>query len=264
MKRLVVVLVLLSTACVLPGIVEVPGATPTPVEAPASATAVFPTTTPVVKPRPTYTPTPAPQPTPTLASDPRLEPDDVLLLPQPLSEGDRLSVDVDPSLPPGFVWEDGDEPQITLTLPDGETASTGVAEMGFDNVAQARFYWIDDVPSSPATSSPEDALIDLPEVDGQATYTAVYTLTLTLPPDVPDPNPDNNTLVLRVPVRPRESLSPPEPGAQWAVTETAGFSLHYLTGSAAERDLASIVDAAAQAYDEVIQRFDAMGARDVS
>lgn len=261
MKRLIILLVLLSLACALPGVLATPEPSPTPSATPASPTpppatwSVQATGTPVIAPRPTYTPTPEPKPTATVEPDPRLDPDEVLFLPQPLFEGDRLSVDVDPFLPPASAWEEGEAPTVTLVLPDGETTSSAVALLGLDNVAQARFYWVDDVPpasgNGPGSASGEDP---------PAQATAIYTLTLDLPADLPDPNLENNTLVLRMPVRPRESLPPPEPGAAWAVTETTGFSVHYITGSAAERDLLSIMEQATQAYTDVQRRLDDMGA----
>ena len=248
MKRLVCVLALVSLACAwvplatVPAGTRVAGPTPTPEglhgSAPAAITPV-PTSTP--RPAPTFTPTPRQTPSPTPEPDPQLRAEDVQLLPWPLFEGDRLTVDVDPLLPDSVTWtDDADaEPVVVMALPDGETFSAPVRLMGLDGVAQARFYWITELPTDLATA----ATISLP-----------ITLTLELPDDVPDADPANNTLVISVPIISREAISPPEPAARWAITDTAGFTMHYLTGSAAERDLEAIIAQADDAYQDVTTR----------
>ncbi|MCD6284714.1 MAG: hypothetical protein J7M39_02220 [Anaerolineae bacterium] len=246
MKRLIGALALVSLACawvpLVTAPVGLPTATPTPEGLQATEPAAFtpaPTSTP--RPAPTFTVTPQPTPSPTPEPDPQLRAEDVQLLPWPLFEGDRMTVDVDPLLPSSMIWTDDADaaPAVVMTLPDGETFSAPVGLMGLDHTAQARFYWITELPTDLATA----ATISLP-----------ITLTLELPDDVPDADPANNTLVIPVPILSREAVSPPEPAAQWAVTDTAGFTMHYLTGSAAERDLEAIIATADDAYLEVTAR----------
>ncbi|MGC9350023.1 MAG: hypothetical protein ACP5JG_17925, partial [Anaerolineae bacterium] len=57
-----------------------------------------------------------------------------------------------------------------------------------------------------------------------------------------------------VPLQPPDELAPPEPGATWVMTETTGFRLHYITQSAADRDLLPILDAAGEAYQDISGR----------
>ena len=248
MKRLICVLALVGLACGCVPLATVPTGAPAPARTPTpeglqgmvpAAFTPVPTSTP--RPAPTFTPTPRQTPSPTPEPDPQLRAEDVQLLPWPLFEGDRLTVDVDPLLPGSVTWTDGAdaEPVVVMALPDGETFSATVDLMGLDRVAQARFYWITELPTDLATA----ATISLP-----------ITLTLELPDDVPDADPANNTLVISVPIISREAISPPEPAARWTVTDTAGFTMHYLTGSAAERDLEAIVAQADDAYLDVTTR----------
>jgi hypothetical protein len=222
---------------------------PTPLPPSATSISVKPsdptlTATPVVMPEETFTPTPDVTPTVTSSpvSDPHLKPDDVLLLPQPLYEGDRLSIDIVPSIPVDFDWG-SDALSVTLTHPSAERMTAAVAPLGLGTVPRARFYWLDDPLSA---------------------GTLFYTFTLQLSDGVFDHDLENNQLVVPLSVLPRETLPPPEPVAQWAVTETAGFLLHYLTGSAAERDLSTIITTSMQAHSAVSGQFDAMDAMSIS
>jgi len=246
MKRLIVVLALVSLACgwiplaTAPAGISVATSTPTPGVLQGTAPApIVPVPTSTPRPAPTFTVTPQPTPSPTPEPDPQLRAEDVQLLPWPLFEGDRLTVDVDPLLPSSVTWLNDAEPAVVLALPDGETFSAPVALMGLDRVAQARFHWITELPTDLTTA----ATISLP-----------ITLTLELPDDVPDADPANNTLAISVPILSREAVPPPEPTTRWAVTDTAGFTMHYLTGSAAERDLEAILATADDAYLEVTAR----------
>jgi len=251
MKCLIGALALVSLACAWVPLATVPAGTsaitrtPTPEvlqgTSPAAMTParITPAPTSTPRPAPTFTVTPQPTPSPTPEPDPQLRAEDVQLLPWPLFEGDRMTVDVDPLLPSSVAWTGDAEPVVVMTLPDGETFSAPVGLMGLDRTAQARFYWITELPTDVTTA----ATISLP-----------ITLTLALPADVPDVDPANNTLVVPVPILSREAVSPPEPAAKWTVTDTVGFTMHYLTGSAAERDLAAIMATADDAYLEVTAR----------
>lgn len=224
-------------ACVLPSLDATPGsttratATPTPTPLPAETA----TPSPTLAPPATFTSTPLPSPTPSPpAGDPCVAPQAVQLFPVTRYAGDRISVDVDPSLPADMRASVPDDTLVTLTLADRQVFTATVSPVGLADEPQARFYWV----------------ADLPATDGEALTTWV-TVTLSLPPSVDDPNLDNNTVVLAVPLQPRTALLPPEPQAQWTVTETTGFRIHYITGSAAERDLAAILSEAQAAYTTV-------------
>lgn len=226
------VLGLAALACVSAGSV-VPAPVPTPLvtggrPTPEARNTVDP---PLV---PTFTPTPAATATPVAVVDPQLARESVHLFPVPLFAGDWLSVDVDPLHLDGL---DVDRPAtVTLQVSSGSVYTTEVAPAGLTGAPQARFIWIEQIP-----------------VD--ATSLAV-TVTLTLDPETADPRPANNRVVVSTGIEPVSALAPPEPLATWAVTETEGFALHYLTGSAAERDLDAIVLQADQAYTDVTRTLD--------
>ncbi len=232
-------LLALALACGVPSLPEslrtptAPPRTPTPRASttPLPAT-VEPTATATPQPAPTFTPTPLPSPTPTPQDDPRLTATGFHLFPWPLYAGDLLSVDVDPVL----AGVEGDT-SVALILGDGADFTANVELSGLDNVERARFYWIAQLPVT-ATSE-------------------ALTLTLQLPKNAIDDNPENNRLALTVPLRPRDSLPPPELETSWAVTETVGFRLHYLTHSAAARDLDKIIVEAGAAYTDVSSRLGA-------
>lgn len=231
MKRWVGILLLISVACALPSLIpdresdpQMPATRP-PLISPTRNEARTKLT-----PVPTFTPTPSPS-TPTLSpKDPRLSRNEVLILPQPLFAGDRLTVDVDPIIPAFQL----DYYTVTLDLPDGRLLTHPVVPMGLNGEPQARFYWL-------APFERERA-------------TAVLTVTLQVSHDVNDPIPQNNHVVITQSVRPSSALSPPEPEARWIYTETQGYRLHYLSGSAADRDLDDLMGEAATAYRDVTAR----------
>jgi hypothetical protein len=213
-----------------PATTEPPAPTPTPVP----PTAV-PTATPTLQPVPTAAPSPTP------LAEPRLSPDDVQLFPWPLFEGDRISLDVSPVLTGLVTDSELAESAAIVTLDGMGPLTTTLRAQGLDGVPQARFYWFAELPDLPPDTSVAP--------DGSVTMT--LTVTLLLPESVADADPGNNTVVLQVPVGPRAAMPPPEPAAQWAVTETVGVRLHYLTGSAAERDLTRLLDESLAAYEEI-------------
>jgi len=207
--------------------------TPTPtVTATLTATAL-PTATPTATPAPTPTATPTPLP------GPALDVAGVHVFPQPPAAGDYLSVDVDPRLPAGSNIPANAPLTLTLQLPAGSELSAPFELMGLDGQYQARLYW--------AWQAPDLAGM-LP-----------LTFTLTAPPSLPDPDPADNVVSLALPLLSPESLAPPEPDTHWAVTEAAGIRLHYLTGSAAERDLAELVSVAETAHANVTRYLHADG-----
>lgn len=240
MKRFLwVVLVLTGLACRLfvPALPPSPAAeteTP-PVTLPAAATqspvpSSTPTPVPTSTPLPTPTLTPSPLPTP-LPVGPGLELDGVQFFPWPLYPGDWVSVAVNPRVP-----EDVTGPlTLTWALDDDNILTMPVGPERLDARLQARFYWAWKVP--------------------ETTSAIPLTFTLLLPPDAFDPDPADNTLVVSVVPRPVEALNAPEPEAMWVSTALPGVRLHYLTGTAAERDLDAIATAVAAAYADVGARF---------
>ena len=188
------------------------------------------------RPVPTFTSTPSPTSTPEVSADPQLGPDSIRLFPWPLAAGDRLSVDVDPlHLDPAAV-ETGGQATVTVALDHGLIYTAEVAPAGLVGQPQARFIWLEGVP-----------------VDAAA---LTLTVTLHLSSQVDDPQPENNRVTLSVPLQVTSTLASPEPLTTWVVTETQGFRLHYLTGSAAERDIDAIVLEARAAYADVTRLLD--------
>ncbi len=202
--------------------------TPTSPPVPPTITALSPV--------PTLTPSP-PLLTPTSTPPPEFHGLDVAgihVYPTPLHVGDQLTVDVVPRLPEGWT-----EPlTVTLHFPDEGHASAPVGPYAFGGASRARFIWIWTVPQAARLSLtvtlalPSEAVVEAPFVD---------MLTVTLEP------------------RSAEPLSPPEPEAAWAVAERERFRLHYLTGTAAERDLPTLIESAEAAYLGVTRQ---LGARD--
>ncbi len=193
--------------------------------------------TPSPRAEPAASPTPSPTSSPTPLPGPGLDVTGVHFLPWPLYVGDYVSIDVDPRMP-----EDVQVPlTLTLALSSNKVFTTEVAPMGLDAQYQARWYWAWEVPS-PAGALP-------------------LTFTLWLPPDVSDPDLSDNVLPLVLSIYDTEALLPPEPHAQWVYTDTLGFRLHYLTGTAAARDISTIVAEAEAAYADVTAYFGAPDAR---
>ncbi len=231
MKRWLSVFLVLSLACILPSLIPIRNGESRTVT--TSIATTVPTHAEVqsdLTPVPTFTPTP-PFITPTPAlQDPRLHRERVLILPRPYFAGDRLTVDVDPILPDfqSHLYT------VTLDLMDGRSLTSPVFPMGLTGEPQARFHWL------------------APPVVEEST--AILTVTLTFDDKVDDPILQNNRIVVSESVRPPSALYPPEPEARWTYTETESYRLHYLTGSAADRDLRALMTEATAAYRHVTAR----------
>lgn len=231
MKCWVGVFLLFSLACILPSLIFIhDGESQT-------ATRNVPTLTPAssemhpeVTPFATFTVTPLPVTSTPWSQDPRLDRNHVLILPQPLFAGDRLTVDVDPRIPdfqPHHYT-------VTLDLMDGRSYTSPIVPVGLTGKPQARFYWLDPLKAERAT--------------------AILTVTLTVGDEVVDPIPENNRVVVSESIYPSTALLPPEPEARWGYTETEGCRLHYLIGSAADRDLLTLMTESGAAYRHVTAR----------
>ncbi|MEJ5310464.1 MAG: hypothetical protein WHX52_11875 [Anaerolineae bacterium] len=235
MKRILwILLVLTGLACrlfvpTLPPSSATQTITPSALTPFAVPSSPIPSATPTPLPTSTPLPTPSPVPTP-LPVGPGLEFDSVRFFPWPLYPGDWVSVAVDPRVP-----LDAAGPMTLTWTVDDEILTAPVGPDGLDARLQARFYWAWQVPE---TTSP------IP-----------LTFTLILPPDAFDPNLADNTLVVSVAPRSVEAFHAPEPAATWAAVEQGGVRLHYLTGTAAERDLETIAAEVTAAYAEVSARF---------
>ena len=229
MRRTLLVLSLIALACVLPPLIAPPN-TESPLTETPTATPTGTLPTPVA----TFTSTPTPAASATPQSRSGLDAASLQLFPWPLYAGDELSVDVRPSVPPEFEADLLAEGRILLAIDDEETFTSSVTLGGFDREPRARFYWITQLPEAAAAVS--------------------LTITLELPSDSPEDGPHPASVALSLPLRPRDELPPPEPTTGWTVTETNALRLHYLTGSAAERDLDAILVQARDAYIEVADR----------
>jgi len=233
-RPVALLLLILLTAC-SPAALLSP--TPTPHPTP------HPTTIPTSVPTPTFTPSPTPLPT-----DLYLTPDDVRLYPGPdLYSGDWVTFDVTPrnlgSIDPAdltvriYLWtEDGPEP----------IAEGVVGYPAFDQVPRARLTWAWD------TSGLEGEQV----------------LTVRLDPDDAvregDEDPRNNAVNLTVRLLPADERPPIEVAATWTTSTTACCEVHYLTGTAAERDLSLIVDQANEATDHVEARLQVLQGKPLS
>ncbi|TFG73531.1 MAG: hypothetical protein E4H27_00570, partial [Anaerolineales bacterium] len=126
---------------------------------------------------------------------------------------------------------------MTVNFPDGSSQQQLIEPTGLDGKSRARFIWANQVP----------------------TDTSLFSLTLTLEldkanePFLPEPLPVAVTIPVNV--LPDTYRSPPEPDAQWAITQTTGFRVHYITGTKAERDLDYILTEAQHAYTTITQFF---------
>lgn len=218
------VLLLFLTAC-LPALPTTPPTLP-PTSIPS---------TPTIPPSPTPTVTPTP-------SDLYLTRDDVFLYPGPeLYTGDVVTFDVTPHNLEGIDLQ-ALKVRIYHQTPDGAKviAEGGVDYPSFDGVPRARFVW----------------------AWNTAGLEGVQHLTVRLDPDdriqEGDENPANNSVTLIVRLLPAADRPPPEAGAAWATTTTECCILHYLTGTAAERDLDEIAATVQRAVDFAQER---VGAR---
>lgn len=219
-------LAILLLAAFLTGCLPSPRpATPTPSPLPAWPTA---------PPSPTPPP-PSPSPTP---SDLHLTHDDILLYPAPnLYSGDQVTFDITPrNLGPI------DPADLTVRVYHSTTdgpqavAEGQVGYPAFDGVPRARLVWAWNTAGLEGTQR----------------------LTIRLDPDdvvhQGDEDPHNNAVDLVVRLLPADERPPLEVAASWTSTRTHCCEVHYLTGTAAERDLLAILDRLEAAADTVEAR----------
>jgi len=164
-----------------------------------------------------------------------ITPDDVLLYPGPgLYTGDRVTFDVIPRNLDGIGPSDV-LVRIYHQTPDGaETVAEGrLGYHTFDGVPRARMTWAWDTEG----------------LEGE------QHLTVWVDPDdhiqEGDENPHNNSATIAVYLHPAAARGQPEASATWTTTTTQCCTLHYLTSTAAERDLHTIGAEADEALSHV-------------
>lgn len=196
----------------------------------------------------TATPFPIPSPAPasaTAVSDLHLTPADVVLYPGPaLYSGDVVTFDITPhglgEIPPQEIAV-----RIYRQTPDGAEAIAegGVGFPAFDGIPRARLTWAWDTTGLERREA----------------------LTIWLDPDdrirQGDEDPTNNIASLTVRLLPAVERPPLEAAAAWTTTYLPCCRLHYLTDTAAERDLSTVVAMVEGAVEHVQDQLDVHPAR---
>ncbi|MEP7356933.1 MAG: hypothetical protein ABI847_06805 [Anaerolineales bacterium] len=222
MRRFLLFLLSLTVAC---GLLPRARLTPTvPPTAALTATRLPPTSAPSATLSPTYTPTHTPTHPPTASPPPaagadQLTPADVIFHPDPqLYSGDIVSLEV---LAPatGPAW-DGAQAKIYLDQASGAPlAQNNFARYGLASRLQATFTWVWD---THGREGRQTIIVEAQPnaVNGVAAARQTLTLSVDLLPAVERPE--------------------PEPEAEWATAESDCCVFHYLTHTAAARDLDTI------------------------
>ncbi len=178
-----------------------------------------------------------PKPT-ALPTDLYLSPEGIVLYPgPPLYSGDVVTLDVIPSNV-GEMAPSDIAVQVARQAPGGaEVIAEGWVERPtFDDLPVARLVWVWDTAGMSGTQvlvvelDPQDVLHD------------------------GDEEPANNVVTLTVTLRPSTARPPAEIGAAWAVAAGNCCNLHYVSGTAAARDLVTISAAMEEAASEVQAR----------
>ncbi len=231
MKRWLPILALIALSCVLPSLTVDSPPTQVPLSEPGGNSA---TPTPTLIVQPTFTPTPELTPTPSTDElHPLLLEESIHIYPVDLFVQDFYSLDVVPQIPVNFTHT----LTLTVNFPDGSSQQRLVEPTGLDGKHRARFIWANQVPSDTSPFRLTFTL-ELDEVQALLPYEAAK-VSVTIP----------------VTALPDTNLSQPEPDASWAITQTTGFRVHYITGTLAERDLDYILTEAQLAYSSITQFF---------
>ncbi|HEY4722029.1 MAG TPA: hypothetical protein VII92_09300, partial [Anaerolineae bacterium] len=207
---------ILATPSPIPSLTQPPGPSITP--SPASSA----TSSPV----PSVTPSPVP------LADLRIGPRDIRLHPDgDLYSGDRIS----------FSLTAHNDSRLLLT-----NVPIRVQAGSLDRPIEGTLGAID-----PGSSSKTD-LYWAWDTQG---LSGTLPVTITLDPDhtltTGDEDRSNDVVVLQVDLRPKSDLPPTQRTAAWKVANSHCCRIHYITGTAAERDLANIQRTADAAYDFV-------------
>lgn len=219
MKKVLPYLLLFALACntLLP--TPAPTRTPTAARAPTAAPVLV-SPSPPAPPSPTGSPTPAPT---------GLRPEHITFHPGPeLYAGDIVSVQVNrPAARP--EWKEARVKIFIGEAVDEPLASDRFGRFGIGGRAQATFWWVWDT----AGLAGEQSVTVVLEAESGAQL---------------------DSLTVPVMLLPAELRPPPERDARWAQAESVCCVFHYLTGTAAARDLALITTQADQAFERVEER----------
>ena len=139
----------------------------------------------------------------------------------PLFVGDRVSFEV---LAPAVLENRGEKIKVTFQGQDLGTA--GFEPYGLGKRSQATLWWA----WNTRDLKPGLYTLVFTHLPGGSSWTETYSL------------------------RPQDQVLQPEPGAHWATTTTDCCSLHYITGSAAGRDIRSLGQEADQESAAVSQQ----------
>jgi len=231
MRKLIPFLLLLTLACNLlsipatPTLSEVEGPTVTATPVPKSATAP-PTLTAI----PLATDTPTPAPSSTIEGEYHLQPGDVTFHPDPqLYSGDIVSLEIS-AQNAAPSWQEASV-NVYVGARAGQPVATGqFGKFGIGERAQATFTWVWDTAH---LEGPQTVVITVAPKGASADIAPLDVLTVTV-----------NLL-------PASRRPMPEPLAHWAEAESACCVFHYLTGTAAARDIQLIESEADRAFAHV-------------
>ncbi|MBI4772407.1 MAG: hypothetical protein HY784_18760, partial [Chloroflexi bacterium] len=220
--------------------------TPAPTASPVPTRTPVPSRTPLPGPTPLPTATPAPTPTPVptpVPGDLYIAPGDVILHPDGvLYSGDQISYEVFAENSQRVTWP------IPVAVYLNSTATAPIAEGTFGQYGiagreQATLTWAWD---TTGLSGPQTLYFWLDPHDQIQQG---------------DEDPGNNLLEVTVTLAPRSELPPQEAGAIWASSGSACCVYHYITHSAAARDIALISETAEGAVQVAQERMDVTLAR---
>jgi len=171
----------------------------------------------------------------TVLNDLAIEANDITIYPVPsVYAGDRVSFQISPVVPRGLAPNDVD----VRVLVDGNEVVTGELnwqKLSGDTVGLYQWVW------------------DTINQDGPHTITAVLD-----PQDriqIGDENPNNNEASIEITVEPRDKLPKTEADATWVTTSSDCCNVHVVSGTAAHRDLDTLlpeVDAAFKKASEIL------------
>ncbi len=227
MRKLLPFLLLFTLACNF----LFPAETPTPAAATATPTPTL-TAAPLTltaTPLPTDTPTPAPSST--VEGTYHLQPGDVTFHPDPqLYSGDIVSFEIG-AQNAAPSWQEATV-NVYVGTREGEPVATGQFEkFGIGERAQATFTWVWDTAH---LEGPQTLVVAVAPPGAEKTDLA--------PLDV---------LTVTVNLLPASQRPMPEPLAHWAESESVCCVFHYLTGTAAARDIQLIESDADRAFAHV-------------
>jgi hypothetical protein len=194
---------------------------------PTPAPTRTPTAAPVrISPSPTAPPSPTGSPTPAPTG---LRPEHITFHPGPeLYAGDIVSIQIErPGAEAG--WEEARVKVFAGEAVDEPLASDRFGRFGIGGRAQATFWWVWDTAG----------------LAGEQSVTVVIES---------ESGEQLDSLTVHVTLLPAELRPPPEREARWAQAESACCLFHYLTGTAAARDIALITAQADEAFERVEER----------